>query len=112
MKNKSKLFNINIFLSLIIFIGLNSYSINIFAEDDEKASSSEEITDDASPKKPKGIPGKKKEYKTIDEFLEDGEYISIDGFMNVLHETENFSQNAAMLSNFNPIALNTAPTPK
>ena len=88
MKNKSKLFNINIFLSLIIFIGLNSYSINIFAEDDEKASSSEEITDDASPKKPKGIPGKKKEYKTIDEFLEDGEYISIDGFMNVLHETE------------------------
>ena len=88
MKNKSKLFNINIFLSLIIFIGLNSYSINIFAEDDEKASSSEEITDDASPKKPKGMPGKKKEYKTIDEFLEDGEYISIDGFMNVLHETE------------------------
>ena len=86
MKNKSKLFNI--FLSLIFFIGLNSYSINIFAEDDGKAPSSEEVTDDASPKKPKGMPGKKKEYKTIDEFLEDGEYISIDGFMNVLHETE------------------------
>ena len=86
MKNKSKLFNI--FLSLVFFIGLNSYSINIFAEDDGKAPSSEEVTDDASPKKPKGIPGKKKEYKTIDEFLEDGEYISIDGFMNVLHETE------------------------
>ena len=86
MKNKSKLFNI--FLSLIFFIGFNSYSINIFAEDDGKAPSSEEVTDDASPKKPKGMPGKKKEYKTIDEFLEDGEYISIDGFMNVLHETE------------------------
>ena len=86
MKNKSKLFNI--FLSLIFFIGLKSYSINIFAEDDGKAPSSEEVTDDASPKKPKGMPGKKKEYKTIDEFLEDGEYISIDGFMNVLHETE------------------------
>ena len=86
MKNKSKLFNI--FLSLIFFIGLNSYSINIFAEDDGKAPSSEEVTDDASSKKPKGMPGKKKEYKTIDEFLEDGEYISIDGFMNVLHETE------------------------
>ena len=86
MKNKSKLFNI--FLSLVFFIGLNSYSINIFAEDDGKAPSSEEVTDDASPKKPKGMPGKKKEYKTIDEFLEDGEYISIDGFMNVLHETE------------------------
>ena len=86
MKNKSKLFNI--FLSLIFFIGLNSYSINIFAEDDGKAPSPEEVTDDASPKKPKGMPGKKKEYKTIDEFLEDGEYISIDGFMNVLHETE------------------------
>ena len=86
MKNESKLFNI--FLSLIFFIGLNSYSINIFAEDDGKTPSSEEVTDDASPKKPKGMPGKKKEYKTIDEFLEDGEYISIDGFMNVLHETE------------------------
>ena len=86
MKNKSKLFNI--FLSLIFFIGLNSYSINIFAEDDGKAPSSEEVTDDASPKKPKGMPGKKKEYKTIDEFLEDGEYISIDGFMNILRETE------------------------
>lgn len=86
MKNKSKLFNI--FLSLIFFIGLNSYSINIFGEDDGKAPSSEEVTDDASPKKPKGMPGKKKEYKTIDEFLEDGEYISIDGFMNVLRETE------------------------
>lgn len=86
MKNKSKLFNI--FLSLIFFIGLNSYSINIFAEDDGKTPSSEEVTDDASPKKPKGMPGKKKEYKTIDEFLEDGEYISIDGFMNVLRETE------------------------
>ena len=86
MKNKSKLFNI--FLSLIFFIGLNSYSINIFAEDDGKTPSSEEVTDDASPKKPKGMPGKKKEYKTIDEFLEDGEYISIDGFMNILRETE------------------------
>ena len=86
MKNKSKLFNI--FLSLIFFIGLNSYSINIFGEDDGKAPSSEEVTDDASPKKPKGMTGKKKEYKTIDEFLEDGEYISIDGFMNVLRETE------------------------
>ena len=64
MKNKSKLFNI--FLSLIFFIGLNSYSINIFAEDDGKAPSSEEVTDDASPKKPKVIPVKKKEYKTID----------------------------------------------
>ena len=40
------------------------------------------------PKMPKGPMSKKKEYKTIDEFLEDGEYKSIDGFMNILHETE------------------------
>ena len=61
MKNKSKLFNI--FLSLIIFIGLNSYSINIFAEDDEKTSSSEEITDDASPKSPKVCQARKRNIK-------------------------------------------------
>ena len=86
MKNKSNLFNI--FLTLMIFTGLNSFSINVFAEDDEKVSSSEDKSDDAPSKEFNGMPGKKKEYKTIDEFLEDGEYISIDGFMNILHETE------------------------
>tara|TARA_Y100000768_G_scaffold186663_1_gene139850 strand:+ start:2150 stop:4624 length:2475 start_codon:yes stop_codon:yes gene_type:complete len=85
MKNKSKL--LNIFLFTIIFIGLNAFSIDISAND-EKMNSSEEKTDDSTSKKPKGMPGKKKEYKTVDEFIEDGKFTSMDGFMNILHETE------------------------
>ena len=85
MKNKSKL--LNIFLFTIIFIGLNAFSIDISAND-EKVNSSEEKTDDSASKKPKGMPGNKKEYKTVDEFIEDGKFTSMDGFMNILHETE------------------------
>ena len=86
MKNKSKL--LNIFIFSIIFIGLNSFPINIFAEDEDKENASEEKSDDVATKKPKGMSGKKKEYKTIEEFIDDGEYASIDGFMNILHETD------------------------
>ena len=87
MKNKSKL--LNIFIFSIIFIGFNTFTQNIFAEIDEKEEkSSKEKVDDEATKKPKGMPGKKKEYKTVEEFLEDGEFASIDGFMNILHETE------------------------
>ncbi len=87
MKNKSKL--LNIFIFSIIFIGFNTFTQNIFAEIDEKEEkSSKEKVDDEAPKKPKGMPGKKKEYKTVEEFLEDGEFASMDGFMNILHETE------------------------
>ena len=85
MNNKSKL--LKIFLFAIIFIGLNTYSNNMFAKDNEKATSPEEKSDDVMSKKLKGMPEKKKEYKTIEEFLEDGEYISISGFMEILHET-------------------------
>ena len=86
MKNKSKL--LNIFIFSIIFIGLNSFTINIFAEDEDKENASEDKSDDAAIKKPNGMSGKKKEYKTIEEFIDDGEYASIDGFMNILHETD------------------------
>ena len=86
MKNKSKL--LNIFIFSIIFIGLNSFAINIFAEDEDKENASEEKSDDVATKKPKSMSGKKKEYKTIEEFIDDGEYASIDGFMNILHETD------------------------
>ena len=86
MNNNSKL--LKIFLFSIIFIGLNTYSNNMFAKDNEKANSPEEKSDDVMSKKLKGMPEKKKEYKTIEEFLEDGEYITINGFMEVLHETE------------------------
>ena len=86
MNNKSKL--LKIFLFAIIFIGLNTYSNSMFAKDNKKATSPEEKSDDVMSKKLKGKPEKKKEYKTIEEFLEDGEYISISGFMEILHETE------------------------
>ena len=86
MKKKSKL--LKIFLLSTIFIGFNIYSIDLFAEEDENTASSEAKSDDAVSKKPKGMPGKKKEYKTIEEFLEDGEYKTISGFMEILHETD------------------------
>ena len=72
MKNKFKL--LNIFLLSTIVIGFNAYANNLLEEDDEKVVSSEEKSDEATSKKPKGMPGKKKEYKTIEEFMEDGEY--------------------------------------
>ena len=69
--------------SLIIFVP----SVN--AEDEAKPESTEEVKESSSDEKGKmGGKGKKKEYESIDEFLEDGEYKSIDGFMNLLHETE------------------------
>jgi len=71
-------------LSVLIFsFGLNAYP-GMMPEAEN------EVEDNASeqPKMPKGPMSKKKDYKTIDEFLEDGEYKSIDGFMNILHETE------------------------
>ena len=87
MKEKSKFLNIFIFSS--IFISFAFSPVNFAAQDDDtEKNSSEEKVDGDAPKKPKGMPGKKKEYKTINEFLEDGEYISMEGFMNILHETE------------------------
>ena len=79
MNNKSKL--LKIFLFTIIFIGLNTYSNSMFAKYNKKATSPEEKSDDVMSKKLKGKPEKKKEYKTIEEFLEDGEYITISGFL-------------------------------
>jgi hypothetical protein len=63
MKKKSNL--LKIFLLSTIFIGFNVYSIDLFAEEDENTASSEAKSDDAVSKKPKGMPGKKKEYKMV-----------------------------------------------
>ena len=46
MKNKSKL--LNIFIFSIIFIGLNSFPTNIFAEEEDKENASEEKNDDVA----------------------------------------------------------------
>ena len=87
MKEKSKFLNLLIFSS--IFISFAFSPVNLLAQDDDtEKNSSEEKVDGDAPKKPKGMPGKKKEYKTINEFLEDGDYVSMEGFMNILHETE------------------------
>ena len=71
-------------LSVLIFsFGLNAYPGMVPVTENE-------VEEDTSeqPKMPKGPMSKKKEYKTIDEFLEDGEFKSLDGFMNILHETD------------------------
>ena len=83
--NSTRLYISNLItLSVLIFsFGLNAYP-EMMPENENEV---EENTSE-QPKMPKGPMSKKKEYKTIDEFLEDGEYKSIDGFMNILHETE------------------------
>ena len=63
MKNNFKL--LNIFLLSTIVIGFNAYANNLLEEDDEKVVSSEEKGDEATSKKPKGMPGKKKNIKLL-----------------------------------------------
>ena len=69
---------------------LVSFTPNIHSDDDVKPEASEETKDSkkSDSKDMKGGKGKKKEYESIEEFLEDGEYKAIDGFMNILHETK------------------------
>ena len=69
---------------------LVSFTPNIHSDDDVKPETSEETKDSkkSDSKDMKGGKGKKKEYESVEEFLEDGEYKAIDGFMNILHETK------------------------
>ena len=48
----------------------------------------EEEASEEKPVKGKSPKSKKKDFETIEEFLEDGEYESIDGFLNIYKETE------------------------
>lgn len=70
--------------------GLTTFTPSIQADTsvDEKEEISEATKEDSDSEKKSGKKDKKKEYETIEEFLEDGEYIAIDGFMNIIHETE------------------------
>ena len=87
MKIKYKLFNL--ILITIALVGFGSIEANLYQDaENSNGNSSEEKSNGESEKKSKGMPGKKKEYKTIDEFIEDGEFVSMEGFMNILHETE------------------------
>ena len=61
-------------------------SLNFHADEDAPSVEKEKPEQTAEAKKDKK--NGKKEYETIEEFIEDGEYEKLEGFMNILHETE------------------------
>jgi hypothetical protein len=61
-------------------------SLNFHADEDAPTVEKEKPEQTAEAKKDKK--NGKKEYETIEEFMEDGEYEKLEGFMNILHETE------------------------
>ena len=61
-------------------------SLNFHADEDAPTVEKEKPEQTAEVKKDKK--NGKKEYETIEEFMEDGEYEKLEGFMNILHETE------------------------
>ena len=61
-------------------------SLNFHADEDAPTVEKEKPEQTAEAKKDKK--NGKKEYETIEEFMEDGEYVKLEGFMNILHETE------------------------
>ncbi len=61
-------------------------SLNFHADEDAPTIEKEKPEQTAEAKKDKK--NGKKEYETIEEFIEDGEYEKLEGFMNILHETE------------------------
>ena len=61
-------------------------SLNFHADEDVPTEEKEKPEQAAEAKKDKK--NGKKEYETIEEFIEDGEYKKLEGFMNILHETE------------------------
>jgi len=75
-------------LSLLI-LGFSISSINAYPSMVEKQNTQPEDNNVEEPaEKPKGKKGKKEEFKSIEEFLEDKEFEILDGFMNIIHETE------------------------
>ena len=61
-------------------------SLNFHADEDAPTVEKEKPEQTAEAKKDKK--NGKKEYESIEEFMEDGEYEKLEGFMNILHETE------------------------
>ncbi|MDA8854491.1 zinc-dependent metalloprotease [Gammaproteobacteria bacterium] len=80
-KSISKLFLICVFGYALI-----AFTANINAQEGEKTESVEDSSDAVleDSKMGKG----KKDYASIEEFIEDGEFKELNGFMNILHETE------------------------
>ena len=81
---------LKVFISsaLILFIALAVNNIQAYPDMKSVTAAASEEKDMEEPTEPKGPSKKKKEYKTIDEFIEEGEFVSMKGFMNILHETE------------------------
>lgn len=87
MENKksiSKLFLICVFGYTLI-----AFTANINAQESEKPESVEDSNDTVLEDSKMGKGKKdKKDYASIKEFIEDGEFKELNGFMNILHETE------------------------
>lgn len=80
---------INLFLVCIFGYVLIAFAANTNAQENEKPESTEDSSNNISEdtEMDRGKKGKK-EYDSIEEFMEDGEFIELNGFMNILHETE------------------------
>ena len=87
MENKksiSKLFLICVFGYTLI-----AFTANLNAQESEKPESVEDSSDAVLEDSKMGKGKKdKKDYASIKEFIEDGEFKELNGFMNILHETE------------------------
>ena len=79
-----------VFLTALFAFSLVTIVDDLAAYQDMKPTpeSAEEEESAEKPDMGKGPMSKKKEYETIEEFLEDGEYENIDGFLNIYKETE------------------------
>ena len=76
--------NLNKFLLTALSFILITTNVTLYADDkkleaEESADTAEQMNDKKKDKK---------EFESIEEFIEDGEYKKIEGFMNILHETE------------------------
>ena len=76
--------NLNKFLLTALSFILITTNVTLYADD--KKLEAEESAESAEQKNDKKKD--KKEFESIEEFIEDGEYKKIEGFMNILHETE------------------------
>ena len=88
MKNNKSIYKL--FLGCIFGYALIAFTANTNAQENEKPepledSSNGNVSEDTE--MDKGKKGKK-EYESIEDFMEDGEFIELNGFMNILHETE------------------------
>ena len=84
MENKKSISKL--FLICVFGFALIAFTANINAQEGEKPESVEDSSDAVleDSKMGKG----KKDYASIEEFIEDGEFKELNGFMNILHETE------------------------